>query len=129
MGHSEARNHVQREEICPAPSLEAPECRGCVFRARLIFLVMAAQEPLLKNLAKHFFVLIVAFNSGKAHAAPSIEITNVPAYGSFDNLGGRVLEASPAAYRVAVFIYVPDAGWYSKPYCDPQLTIIQPDEV
>src|SRR5438552_12510408 len=96
-------------------------------RASLIFLIMAGQGPLVYNLAKHFFTLIVAFNAGKAHAAPSIEITNVPAYGSFDNLGGRVLEASPAAYRVAVFIYVPNAGWYSKPYCDPQLTTIQPD--
>jgi hypothetical protein len=37
------------------------------------------------------------------------------------------LDASPAAYRVAVFIYVPGAGWWSKPYCDPQLTLIQPD--
>src|SRR6266567_8316858 len=60
-------------------------------------------------------------------AAPSIEITNVPAFGSLNNLGGRVLNASPAAYRVAIFIYVPSAGWYSKPYCDPQLTTIQPD--
>src|SRR5207247_9987138 len=99
----------------------------CVSRARCLFSVMAGQAQLLKNLAKHFFAVIVAFNAGKAHATPSIEITNVPAYGSFANLGGRVLEASPAAYRVAVFIYVPNAGWYSKPYCDPQLTTIQPD--
>ena len=60
-------------------------------------------------------------------AAPSIEITNVPAYGSFNNLIGRVLNANPDSYRVAVFIYVPGAGWYSKPFCNPQLTIIQPD--
>ncbi len=84
---------------------------------------MAGQGPLVHTLAKHFFILIVAFNAGKAHAAPSIEITNVPAYGSFDNVGGRVLEASPAAYRVAVFIYVPNAGWYSKPYCITALLV------
>ena len=50
-----------------------------------------------------------------------------PPFGSYASLAGRVLDASPAAYRVAVFIFVPSAGWWSKPYCDPQLTIIQPD--
>ena len=55
------------------------------------------------------------------------EITNVPPFDSSASLGGRVLGASPADYRVAVFIYVPSAGWWSKPYCDPQLTFIQPD--
>src|SRR5258708_6137797 len=60
-----------------------------------------------------------------AAATPSIEITNVPAFGSFDNLYGRVSGVSPAAYSVAVFIYVPGAGWYSKPFCSPQLTPIQ----
>ena len=62
-----------------------------------------------------------------ARATPSIEITNVPPFGSFANLEGRVLDALPAAHRVAVFIYVPSAGWWSKPYCDPALTVIQPD--
>jgi hypothetical protein len=61
------------------------------------------------------------------HAAPSLEITHTPAYGSLDNLGGRVVDADPAAHRVAVFIYVPSAGWWSKPYCAPALTLIQPD--
>jgi hypothetical protein len=62
-----------------------------------------------------------------AGAAPSIVLTNVPAFGSYDNLSGIVMDASPAAHRVAVFIYVPSAGWWSKPYCDPPLTVIQPD--
>jgi hypothetical protein len=62
-----------------------------------------------------------------AGATPSIEITNVPPFGSFANLGGRVSDALPAACRVAVFIYVPSAGWWSKPYCDPALTVLQPD--
>lgn len=62
-----------------------------------------------------------------AAAAPIIEITNVPPFGSFGYLGGRVLDGNAAAQRVAVFIYVPSAGWWSKPYCDPQLTLIQPD--
>jgi len=60
-------------------------------------------------------------------AAPQIEFTQVPPFGSTQNLTGRVIDAAPSAYRVAVFIYVPGAGWWSKPYCDPQLTVIQPD--
>jgi len=62
-----------------------------------------------------------------AMAGPSLEITNTPAFGSFENLGGHVLGADPSSHRVAVFIYVPSAGWWSKPYCDSPLTLIQPD--
>lgn len=72
-------------------------------------------------------LLLLASLTWACQAVPSIEITNVPAFGSFDNLGGRVLDASASTNRVAVFIYVPSAGWFSKPYCDPQLTVIQPD--
>ena len=60
-------------------------------------------------------------------ASPSIEITNVPPFGFSGYLGGRVLNGDPSTQRVAVFIYVPSAGWWSKPYCNPQLTVIQPD--
>ncbi|MCU0771801.1 MAG: glycoside hydrolase family 16 protein [Verrucomicrobia bacterium] len=63
----------------------------------------------------------------KTPAAPSLEVIQVPAFGSSEDLVGRVLEADPASHRVAAFIYVPSAGWWSKPYCDPDLTVIQPD--
>jgi len=72
-------------------------------------------------------VLLAPAPFSAAQAAPAIEITNLPPYGSFANLGGRVLNADPLLYRVAVFIYVPGAGWYSKPFCSPQLTLIQPN--
>ncbi len=60
-------------------------------------------------------------------ATPAIVLTNVPAFGSFADLSGFVVDAAPAAHRVAVFIFVPSAGWWSKPYCDPQLTVVQPN--
>jgi hypothetical protein len=60
-------------------------------------------------------------------AVPTIEITNVPPFGSTQDLGGLVLDASPAAYRVAVFIYVPGAGWWTKPTSAQPLTVLQPD--
>jgi hypothetical protein len=59
--------------------------------------------------------------------SPAIVLTNVPAFGSFGDLSGVVVDAAPAAHRVAVFIYIPSAGWWSKPYCDPHLTVIRPD--
>jgi hypothetical protein len=61
---------------------------------------------------------------GVRAATPGIELTNVPAFGSLADLGGRVLNVAPAGYRVAVFIFVPGAGWWSKPFCNPQLTVI-----
>ena len=64
---------------------------------------------------------------GASAAAPAVIITNLPVYGSSDNLGGIVLNASPAACSVAVFIYVPGYGWVTKPTCAQPLTVIQPD--
>lgn len=70
---------------------------------------------------------LVVFAVQIAGAAPAIVITNLPAYGSTDNLSGQVFGISPAAGRVAVFIYVPSYGWVSKPTCGQALTTIQPD--
>jgi len=63
--------------------------------------------------------------AGPLAAVPTIELTNVPPYGSFSDSGGRVLNGDPTTQRVAVFIYVTYAGWWSKPYCNPQLKVIQ----
>ncbi len=60
-------------------------------------------------------------------AAPSVIITNLPAYGSTDKLGGMIANGSPAACCVAAFIYVPGYGWVTKPTCAQPLTVIQPD--
>ena len=88
--------------------------------------MMLCWKTLLSGRSWIVLCLIIAC-SRAALGAPAIVLTNVPAFGSFDNLSGVVVDAAPAAHRVAVFIYVPSAGWWSKPYCDPQLTVIQPD--
>jgi len=72
-------------------------------------------------------MVLIVVGASNAQTAPLIELTDVPAFGTTANLGGKVLNASPSTNRVAVFIFVPGAGWYSKPFCDPQLTVIQPD--
>jgi len=58
---------------------------------------------------------------------PSILITNLPAYGVASHLAGVVLNASPTTNAIAVFIYVPNYGWVTKPTCAQPLTTIQPD--
>src|SRR5262249_2632448 len=60
-------------------------------------------------------------------ASPQILLTNVPPFGSSADLQGSVAGVNPAACRVAVFIFIPGAGWWSKPFCSPQLTVIQTD--
>lgn len=56
--------------------------------------------------------------------APAIELTAVPAFGTFDGLQGRVRYVDPEFYRVSVFIFLPSVGWLSKPACAQTLTPI-----
>ena len=81
--------------------------------------MMRCWKTLLTGRSWILLCLIIA-HPRAASGAPAIVLTNVPAFGSFDNLSGVVVGAAPAAHRVAVFIYLPSAGWWSKPYCDPQ---------
>jgi YVTN family beta-propeller protein len=57
--------------------------------------------------------------------APSIKLTYVPAWGSFDDLQGEVQHVFPSEYRVAVYIYV--GGWWTKPTSNSPLTVIEDD--
>jgi hypothetical protein len=72
-------------------------------------------------------ILLAAISARCDAAAPSILITNLPAYGSVSNLAGLVLNANLATNAVAVFIYVPNYGWVTKPTCAQPLTTIQPN--
>lgn len=56
---------------------------------------------------------------------PSIELTYVPAFGSSDMLQGKVTNADPDSYDVAVYIFV--GGWWTKPYWDSPVTTIKKD--
>ncbi len=50
-------------------------------------------------------------------AEPALELTSVPAYGSFLNLKGIARGVDPGQVRVAVYIRV-HGGWWTKPYWD-----------
>ena len=88
---------------------------------------MSLRRKMGKLVLQCALVLLLTNCSTRSPAAPKIIITNLPAFGSNDNLAGQVLGADPTAYRVAVFIDVPPYGWYSKPTCAEALTQIQPD--
>ena len=51
---------------------------------------------------------------GAAHAQ-SIDITSVPAWRTAGLLTGVVTGANPSTHRVAVYLYIDGAGWWSKP--------------
>ncbi|MEI7870382.1 MAG: glycoside hydrolase family 16 protein [Candidatus Methylumidiphilus sp.] len=57
---------------------------------------------------------------------PTIEFTSIPAYGTSNALTGRVLNAAPDSYRVAVYIKV-GSGWWTKPTFNAPLTSINTD--
>jgi hypothetical protein len=44
-----------------------------------------------------------------------LEFTYVPAYGSSDNLTGRVHAVDPSRHVVATYIYLEELGWWTKP--------------
>lgn len=55
---------------------------------------------------------------------PKIKITSVSRYGTSGYASGTVKGVSTSAYRVAVFIYVPNLGWWNKPTWAHPLTTI-----
>jgi exo-beta-1,3-glucanase (GH17 family) len=60
--------------------------------------------------------------------SPKIRITNLPAKDEKGKLSGIVLNVDPDAYRVVVYIYVPDAkGWWVKPQFSTPYTYIHDD--
>jgi len=71
-------------------------------------------------------LLVLGFLSAPLFAlTPAITLTSVPPMGSINNLSGLASNVTPAAYRVAVYIFV--QGWWSKPTNAAPLTIIQND--
>lgn len=71
-------------------------------------------------------IMLASAQWGTTGSPPSVEITSAPTYGVWGvPLRGRVGCVDPAAYRVAVYIFV--EGWWTKPTLASPLTVIQPD--
>jgi hypothetical protein len=56
---------------------------------------------------------------------PWIDFTDLPEYGTNERLYGEVGNVEPANFRVAVYINV--EGWWTKPYFNSPLTLIDAD--
>jgi len=80
-----------------------------------------------RTLFELFIAVYLAVLNQHCVGAPQVVITNLPAYGSFDNLQGIILDANPASNAVAALIYVPGYGWVSKPTCAQTLAALQSD--
>ncbi len=57
---------------------------------------------------------------------PSLEFTLVPVYkagGSNSKIYGKAKHINPSDYKVALYIYIPNLGWWVKPYGDDRRNI------
>jgi len=57
-----------------------------------------------------------------------IELTSVPAYGSYLHLKGRIKHVDPTQARIAAYIRV-HGGWWNKPYWDAPATTVAADGI
>lgn len=73
------------------------------------------------------FLLAALIAFAQQDSRPYLTITGLPPYGYAGYLSGKIGNADPAAVRVLVHIFVPDAGWYSKPTCAGRLSVVAPD--
>ncbi|MDO8586331.1 MAG: glycoside hydrolase family 16 protein [Armatimonadota bacterium] len=62
-----------------------------------------------------------------AGAVLVLRITQTPGFGSCGLVQGTTSGVAPADYYVAMLIYVPGSGFWSKPYCEPRYILINPD--
>ena len=60
-------------------------------------------------------------------AGSTIVITGVPTYGSPGNMTGVVTGVNPASYKVAPYLYIDGAGWWTKPSFATPTVPINPD--
>ena len=64
---------------------------------------------------------------GDSLEAQRVDILTVPAWRSTGSLTGVVTGVNPATHRVAIYIYIDGAGWWSKPNASTPSVPIQPN--
>lgn len=76
---------------------------------------------------RHLGAFFLITLSTVAAAQSAVVFTSIPDLGAFDDLAGRVENATPADHRVAVYIFVEGSGWWNKPTFDDAATPIAGD--
>ena len=97
-------------------------------------LSLDSRRPVVGGFHRGWLGALIAFSLvtalGNAQAATSVVFTSVPAYGSIDNLQGRVYGVDSTNYRVVVFINkgqqddVSLSSWSSEPGCTSGQTLL-----
>lgn len=70
--------------------------------------------------------VLAALALGSLHAQ-SIQITSAPQYGSPGSISGTVSGVNFATHRVAVYLHIDGAGWWTKPSAAAPTVPIQPN--
>jgi len=72
--------------------------------------------------------VLMAINSiNSGDLGPTIEITDVPNYAEDGFISGRVVGGDSSVYRVAPYIYIDGAGWWTKPTAETPTVEFDPD--
>jgi len=58
---------------------------------------------------------------------PELFVTSVPSFGSSEPIQGKTANVVASNYSIALAIFVPGLGWYSKPSCTSLLTALNSD--
>lgn len=78
-------------------------------------------------LAPRLILLLPVLFAAASAQPDSVVFTQVPRWGLSDSLKGRVQYVNPTSCKIAVFIFVEEAGgWYTKPTRRDSLTPIDP---
>lgn len=87
------------------------------------------QRPVLHLL--NWLLPVLSLFSGQvciSQTASSVEFTDVPAWGTFNQLKGKVHHTTLNDHGLAVYIFVEEAGgWWNKPYTADPVTLLSAD--
>lgn len=71
--------------------------------------------------------LLISLPAAPGWAEPGMRITYLPPMGQCGTALGTTSGVAPADYYVAALIYIPGSGWWSKPFCEPRVVPVQPN--
>jgi len=71
-------------------------------------------------------ILVISMTFFLRSNSQSVAFTHIPAWGSSENLKGKVTGINPGEYKALVFLYF-EGGWWVKPYSVLPFTSLQSD--
>jgi len=81
-------------------------------------------SKLLKQAARLFAAASALAMALPGSGAPSVDISYTAPFAECGEARGTASGIDYSDYRVALLIYIPGSGWWSKPYCEPRVIAI-----